>query len=231
MDQKYINDMYKSDSSFKDPSNIAPPPPPCSTQLEAQTVDSQQTSSLTSGAADYPPRAYHTQAPARILHINYGNWKVTRISVLDTDEETPLYNVKVALKKPQMTFEPASSETPFATIVFHALHTRIDATIRDSIFTMTTHFSLNSLYSWASPALQGATLTWKSKLTKIDLECVDEKGVVVAMFHFAKISMKKAGRLEVMDRRACDDNPAFLEEIMVTGLAFACYMEVIYVVH
>ena len=59
-----------------------------------------------------------------------------------------------------------------------------------------------------------------------DLECVDGKGVVVARYHFGKLSLKKTGRLEIVDSRA-QDGAAF-EEMMVTGLAFAFYVQTVY---
>lgn len=127
-----------------------------------------------------------------------------------------------------MTFESASTRTPIATVIFHTLHSRIDTIIHDSLITMTTHLSFKSVYTYASPALQGATLSWKSRNTTFDLECVDEKGVVVARFHFSRLSMKKAGRLELVDVRVCDDGNVLLEELMVTGLAFAYYMQALW---
>lgn len=89
-----------------------------------------------------------------------------------------------------------------------------------------THLALKSIYTYASPALEGASLTWKSRNSCFDPDCVDEKGVVVARFHFGRLSLKKAGRLEIVDQRVCDEGAGFLEEIMITGLAFAYYMEV-----
>ena len=58
------------------------------------------------------------------------------------------------------------------------------------------------------------------------LKCVDEKGVVVARFHFSMLSLSKVWRLEIVDSRARDG--AAFEELMVTGLTFACYKETIY---
>lgn len=59
-----------------------------------------------------------------------------------------------------------------------------------------------------------------------DLKCMDENGVVVARYHFGKLSLKKAGRLEIVDSRA-QDGAAF-EEMVVTGLAFAFYVQTVY---
>ena len=48
---------------------------------------------------------------------------------------------------------------------------------------------------------------------------MNENGIMVAMFHCAKWTLKKSGRLETTDSRADDGDLA--EEILVTGLAFA----------
>lgn len=113
-----------------------------------------------------------------------------------------------------------------ATVIFHALHTRIDALVNSRPIKLTTYLSLKSVYTYASPALQGAKFTWKSRNTSSDLKCVDEMGVVVARFHFSGLSLSKVGRLEIVDSRARDG--AAFEELMVTGLAFAFYMQTIY---
>lgn len=216
-------------STFSEVTNIASPPPPYSTNPPPKTSDTQPNRpDHASGFPEYPAQAHHTQAPARTLHIDYGNCKATRIDITDSDEQKPLYNIKLKMTKPQMTFESASTRTPIATVIFHTLHSRIDTIIHDSLITMTTHLSFKSVYTYASPALQGATLSWKSRNTTFDLECVDEKGVVVARFHFSRLSMKKAGRLELVDVRVCDDGNVLLEELMVTGLAFAYYMQALW---
>ena len=229
MDRKSSNDKT-SNSTLQDTSIVLSPPPPYSTNTPPQNSDSPSHPPHQSLIfPKFPPQSYHTQAPIRTLHVNYGNWNSSRYAILDTDEHTPLYDLKTGLTKPQMTFSAAaaassSPETTLATVTFHTLHTHIDALVNDRPIKLTTHRSLKSLYTYASPALQGAVLTWKSRNTSNDLECVDEKGLVVARFHF-KMSMKKAGRLEIMDARAQDGDG--LEEMMVTGLAFAYYMEMI----
>lgn len=197
------------------------PPPPYSTNLPPVKSDTQ--------SSPNPPQPHHTQALIRTLLINYGNWKCSHITIQDTDElHTPLYDVKLSITKPQMAFSTAQSTgtTTMATVIFHALHTRIDAMVNSTPIKLTTHFSLKSLYTYASPALQGAQFTWKNRNTSSDLKCVDEKGSVVARFHFSGLSLSKVGRLEIVDPRARDG--AAFEELMVTGLAFAFYMETVY---
>ena len=154
----------------------------------------------------------------------------SHITIQDTDElHTPLYDVKLSIAKPQMAFSTTQSivaTTTIATVIFHALHTRIDAMVNSRAIELTTHLSLKSVYTYASPALQGTNLTWKTRNPSSDLKCVDEKRVVVARFHFSGLSLSKVGRLEVVDSRARDG--AASEELVVTGLAFAFYMQTIY---
>lgn len=201
------------------------PPPPYSTNLPPQNSNTQS-----SGLQSLPPQAHHEQAPTRTLLINYGNWKCSHITIQDTDElHTPLYDVKLSITKPQMAFSTTQSTgaTTIATVIFHALHTRIEAIVSSCPIKLTTHISLKTVYTYASPALHGASLTWKSRNTSADLNCVDdEKGVVVARFHLSSLSLSKVGRLEIVDWRAQDG--AGFEELMVTGLAFAYYMQTIY---
>lgn len=224
MDQKSPNPNLTNSTTQEKSLMTDSPPPPYSTSLPPQNSNTQS-----SGFKSLPPQAYHTQAPMRTLLINYGNWKCSHITIQDTDElHTPLYDVKRSIAKPQMVFSTAQSigTTTIATVIFHALHTRIDAMVTSRPIKLTTHLSLKSVYTYASPALQGTNLTWKTRNTNSDLKCVDEKGVVVARFRFSGLSLSKVGRLEIVDSRARDG--AAFEELVVTGLAFAFYMQTIY---
>lgn len=165
MDQKSSNDNT-SNSTLQDTSFILSPPPPYSTNSPPQNSDSPSRPlhqsfgfSKFPGFPKFPPQSYHTQAPTRTLHVNYGNWKSSRIAILDKDEHHPLYNLKISLTKPQMTFSAAASSPTETTLVtFHTLHTHIDALVNDRPIILTTHRSLQSIYTYASPALQGAIL-------------------------------------------------------------------------
>ena len=170
------------------------------------------------------PQAYDTLAPARTVLVNCDNWKCTRFAITDSEAQTPLFNVKLGLLKPQMTFASALTAEKIATVDMHALHSRIDTTVRDRPITLTSHVLSKGVYTYTSSALQGATLTWKSsKKLGFNLECVDEEGVVMARFHFISLSFKHVGRLELVGERGIGDE--FFEEIMVTGLALAYYLQ------
>lgn len=70
-------------------------------------------------------------------------------------------------------------------------------------------------------------MRWKSKCTNFDMACFDENDVVVAkMWVGYWDTSSKGGRIELVGDRWKGDGGerAFLEEVVLTGLAFAMYV-------
>lgn len=68
-------------------------------------------------------------------------------------------------------------------------------------------------------------MTWKYRKGGFDLPCVDENGVTIAVFHFQAWSMQ--GRFELVGPVA-NDGGRVMEEVLVTGLAFAQFVMAMY---
>lgn len=172
-------------------------------------------------SSPYPPQPHHTQAAARVLHVWYDGWHISRVRVLDTDNATPLYTIRMKITKPHLVIESASAGSTIGTVSFHTLSNRIDATVHDSSTTLTCRGLFKNGHTYPSPALGGATLTWKTQGHSLDLVCLDEGGVAIARFCFSNWSLRKAGRVELMGPQAASG--ALMEEIIVTGTAMVEY--------
>ncbi|MCJ1275412.1 hypothetical protein MMC21_003215 [Puttea exsequens] len=224
MDHKQFKDVKTADTSL-DASRTSQYPPPYVTVTE-QPVDSEgkpQSSAQnpwtgeTSASAEYPAQPHHTQSITRTLHVRYEKWRSNVIQVFDTDESTLLYTVAISMKKPHMTFESASTKSTVGTANFHYTSFLIDTTVHGQPVTFTPHGLLKSSYTYPSPALNNATMTWKGQGAHIDLVCLDEHGAPLAKFRSDHWSFTKCGKLDIFGSKAYSG--AVLEEVLVTGLA------------
>jgi hypothetical protein len=84
-------------------------------------------------------------------------YDVTR--VLDSDKTSVVYTINNQSKKPQLTIQSTSTNATIGTFVFHLLASRIDATVRDHSFSMTSHGLFKLDYSYESPAFGGMKMT------------------------------------------------------------------------
>ena len=184
------------------------------------------------------PTASQTQAAPpqfsapRTLKVCYKSWKSSGIRILDAaNEEHELYNIKVSLHKPHMTFFDTTTATAtgattgavIGTANFHLLHCDIDVTVRGNPLKLAARGTWKTRYVYRSPALGGATLTWKTdSCCTGDFSCSDERDVVVARFYFSVYSWKQVGRLELLLAPGVgNEAAAAAEELMVVGLALA----------
>lgn len=203
-------------------------PPPYAQEKHSAPCDVQNArpGGATSAPA-YPPQPYHAQAATRTLHIYYEDWKVSGVRIMDTDNMTELFKVKLQLKKPHLSIASARTGATMGTATYHSgasLTSRIDATVRGSPISMTPCGILGRKgHVYSSPARGSANMRWKSQSYKFDLVCLDEREVPVARFHFSNWSMYKCGKLELIGSTA-NDGGAVMEEIIVTGLAMAEYV-------
>ncbi|KAL8718840.1 MAG: hypothetical protein Q9181_008144 [Wetmoreana brouardii] len=148
---------------------------------------------------------------------------MNRAHILDTDKTTRLYSLKFRMIKPHMIIESVSTGATVATVVYHSLSSRIDTTLHGHPVTLTSAGLLKSKYTWSSPALGGATMTWNAKsFTGLDLDCLDEQGILIARYLFSNWSMTKCGTLELLGPRAT--HGPVTEELLVTGLALVVYV-------
>ena len=136
--------------------------------------------------------------PLRMIRIHY---RGSTLSVLDSDDQTPIYTVKVCSKLPQMSLFPASESPsdskPSATASFSPISTEVTLTIdgrsitlrREKTFTRTYKFSSSTgdvLFRRADGALTG------------DFKLVDKKETVIARFHNKVFSTTEVGSFEVV---------------------------------
>lgn len=79
--------------------------------------------------------------------------------------------------------------------------------------------------TYASPALHGAELTWKTsyRLKTVDAECQDEQGVVICRMQANVWTLKKAGKIEFFGDIASSD-PNVMDELVVNGIAMLEYV-------
>ena len=196
-----------------------PEPPPSYPEVQGyppQDVHAIE-SEVKSDSSAYPPQPHHTQAPSRLMNVVYEHYRTDRIRVLDADNTNTLYTMKLQMKKPHIVVKATSTETTIGTANLHMFKGGIDTTVHDNSITLSKHGFFKSTYTWPSPALEGATLTWKFKNLGVEILCLDEREIAIARFRFNNWSAKKCGTLEMLGPQA--DGGLLMDEILVTGLA------------
>lgn len=175
----------------------------------------------------YPPEPHYIPATTtRVLHINgdkSSGWHVS-----DTGNVTELFKVESKPRKPHVRITSSATGEILGTATLHSLSGRIDATVRNSRVSMMPCATLGRRsHVYASPARRGANVTWMPAGHSLDLVCVDERGIVIALFRFNNWSLEKCGKLELIGPVA-NDGGARMEEVIVTGLAMAgCVLQVL----
>ncbi|KAL9035639.1 MAG: hypothetical protein Q9214_006488 [Letrouitia sp. 1 TL-2023] len=159
-------------------------------------------------------------------------------------DNTPIFSAKLGfwrhhlelsslLSHPSTSAHPNNLQTPTSNIIgsssTNCLTTRLSLSLRSThSFKMSPEGFLGRKgHVWQSPTRAGAKMRWKSKCSNADMVCLDENEVVVAkMWVGYWDTSAKGGRIELVgDRWKGDgDEGAFLEEIVLTGLAFAMYV-------
>lgn len=196
----------------------AEPPPSYPQAREEPAVDIRTLQPQPdAGSSTYPPQSHHIQAPSRLMHVMYENWRSSQMRLLDADKTNTLYTMKLQMRKPHITVEDASTGAAIGTANFHTFKSRIDITVHDTPIEFKSHGMLKSSYGWTSPALGGAAMSWKSNSWATEITCLNEHAVAIARFRFSNWSMKKCGTLEILGPQAAG-GPSF-DEVLVTGLA------------
>ncbi|KFY97084.1 hypothetical protein V500_02212 [Pseudogymnoascus sp. VKM F-4518 (FW-2643)] len=193
-------------------------PPPSYPQVQAQVPDHCEAPPSYDKTA-YPPLPHHTQAPSLTLYVWYESWRKNNVHILDSDHATTLYTLKLQVRKPQMTFDSTAAESTIATVDFSLLSRSIEAAVNGSSISLTSRGLFKNGHTWSSPVLGNVELTWKIK--GLNQVCEDEQGICVAKLTFRIMSLRRAARLDMYGPEVTRSD--VLEEIVVTGLAFAEY--------
>ncbi|KAL4994884.1 hypothetical protein BDV10DRAFT_175852 [Aspergillus recurvatus] len=141
--------------------------------------------------------------------------------VTEGTHDGPLvYAADLKNRKPHMLFQATGTAHLPATVIFHSFSRTIDITINGEEMPMRPTSKWKFEYGFTSHALSGKFLTWKrSDWKRMNLECVDEDGVVFAKWTSHSCwSKKKTGRLEIYEPAARGGKRA-VDELVVTGLA------------
>ncbi|KAI4142053.1 MAG: hypothetical protein LQ341_003327 [Variospora aurantia] len=195
-----------------------PPPPPPYTRTQAQP----QAYPLFNEKPPIPSTLMFRpqQAPpsSRTLHVYCDRSNAANARIVDSDKTTTLWLFRVRMRKPHLTISSAvPTAAILATATYHDFSSRIDVVMRGVPITLSSRGAFKNGHTYQSPALAGATLTWKSQNFLTDLVCVDDKGVVLAQFHFKTWSLTKYGSLELL--RSDLTSGYLMEEVVVTGMA------------
>jgi hypothetical protein len=169
------------------------------------------------------------QFDGRLVHVYYEGHNYDRIIVVDSDKTSVLYTADFDLNRWQLGVQSASTSEVIATVSYHLTTFCIDATIHGQAIALTSHGMRKSTYTYDSPALGIAQMTWKPRSWKDELDMVllDDTAMPVARFMPAKWSTKKGGKMELLER--CNSNGRAMDEVVATGLAAMHFKHLQYV--
>lgn len=171
-----------------------------------------------------------TLTTARTLHVYYGSGHFRSVHVVDENKSTPVYNVdchhKWLKSYPTLNIRSAFNNTELASISYHGWKARIDAIISGQPVILTTKGFGRVNFSYDSPALSGARVTWtaQKRLDELNMVLLDDKAMPLARFLPAGLSWKKCGRLELLNTAMT--SPQLMDEIAITALAIMVYRHV-----
>ena len=163
----------------------------------------------------------------RLLHIYYADKWLRKVHVLDSDKSTLLYDVETnRLKRPDMIIRSAMTNETIGTVKIHAFRTRIETCIHDQDIELSMGSWMKGDYSYESRVLHNAKMTWETqrKLQPLDMVLLDDKAMPVCKFIPVGLTMKKAGKIELLGEVTRD--PRMLDEIVVTALAIMQYRHI-----
>jgi hypothetical protein len=148
-----------------------------------------------------------------MIRIHYSG---NTLSLLDTDDFTPLYTVKVSSRLPQMSLFPSTnpSPTPLATASFNLLSTEVILSLSNQSIPLRREKTFTKTYTFTSLSSKDV-LFWRADgaLTG-DFKLVDKKGRVVARFHNKVFSTTEVGTLELVGELSEKE----IQEVVMSGL-------------
>ena len=152
--------------------------------------------------------------------VRYQDWKGKKILVTAADNpEQIFYHIETHLSKPNLVFCSASG-SEIGSTTFHSLSSSIDFVVRGQQIQLNRKSLMSSTYTYSSPALNGATMTWSIsvRLTKgFKYVCVDDKSLPVAKSSGASIKDRwnSIGHLELAEQYAHRED--IRDEVAVIG--------------
>lgn len=167
--------------------------------------------------------------PIQMIHIHY-NGKY--LNLLDSDDRSPLYRVKVWPHSPQMEMVRSSNETnppnytsgtpnppaPICTAAFKTFSLQVKLRVHSHEVLLQREGTLTRTYNFTSSVFPHATLTWSADgaLTG-DYKLADEArgGGLIARFRNKVFSCQEVGSFELVGEL----DEAFRDEVVISGLA------------
>jgi hypothetical protein len=161
---------------------------------------------------------------AQTLLVSYKNLMQRTIYVQDEAKSNTLYTIDNRLRSPQLTFHSESSKDPIAKATIRvAQNVEIKFKERPEPVIIKMSGGWNSFkFNYASPALGGKTVMWKSPsaLAAGDLVLLDDKSLPLARLHPAGM-VKKVGKIEFSEGLFV--TPDFMDEVVVISLTLIMY--------
>jgi len=156
----------------------------------------------------------------RLLHIYVDGIRHRHVFVCDSDKTTRLYTVQnhfysAFTSKPSMEISCGQTQQSIGTADFGGAFTRrISLTVNGRALELSPVGLFSRSYTFPSSI---GMLKWKHEgAFTVNLCCVTERGEWVARFDNTTWSMKKEGKLEIVDRGM---PKGVLDEVVVSGLA------------
>ncbi|KAF2668290.1 hypothetical protein BT63DRAFT_425614 [Microthyrium microscopicum] len=164
-----------------------------------------------------------TSIPTTLL-FNFNGALQRNITVTTLDKSTTLYTINVrCTRKPNLTF--TANGTTVGTSTFHTMKP-IDLTIANQTLQLKTASRMSCRkFTYASPALNGAEVTWqvngKGVLKFPDLVALDDQAMPLGKFVFGHW-VKTAGTMEIAEgTEKREMGRALVDELVVVGFTLA----------
>ncbi|KAJ5705915.1 hypothetical protein N7536_001604 [Penicillium majusculum] len=159
--------------------------------------------------------------PIQMIHIHY---KTKSLLLLDSDNKTSLYTVKVCRETPQMQLvrlnrspDSAHGNAGFCTASFKMLSMDVKLSLHGHEVHLQRLSAFTRTYGFESIALQGSTLHWEADgaLTG-DFKLVDQdSGQILSRFRNRLWTVEEVGSFEMVGNLS----DTLKEEIAISGLA------------
>ncbi|PLB47406.1 hypothetical protein P170DRAFT_428583 [Aspergillus steynii IBT 23096] len=167
--------------------------------------------------------------PIQMIHIHY---RGKFLDLLDSDNHTPLYRVKVGTHSPQMQMFGVdhtctssnvlnSDALPVCTAAFKAVSLQVKLKVHGQEVKLERESLLTRTYNFYS-SVAGAQLSWQSDgaLTG-DYQLIAPHGGVVARFRNRLFSNREVGTFELVG----DLEDGLRDEVVISGLAMLAMVQ------
>ncbi|KAJ5152332.1 hypothetical protein N7492_010627 [Penicillium capsulatum] len=159
----------------------------------------------------------------QMIHVHFGT---NFLSLLDSDDTTPLYTVKISRETPQMQFvtfhrsidtEERDNEAGLCTASFKMTSMEVKLSLRGNVVPLRRPAMFSRSYSFESIALPRTTLLWEADgaLTGDFKLRETNHGQVLCRFRNKMLSATELGSFELVGELA----RRLKEEILISGLS------------